>query len=116
MNHSNITPPARFGRAPMYALYIMDFKSLLGELLVKQAPKTITASEVGVCTKSLPSKNGFFGEFVVGGTTITASTKESIALGATCLVSIHKALEDIELKSKEIITKGTVWATAVAQA
>ena len=95
---------------------MVDFKALGAELLAKQAPKTVSASAVGTCIKSLSKDNRFFGEFVVEGQAYTAGCASAIPVGATCLITISKAIEDITTKSGEVLKAGTVWATAVAQA
>ena len=91
----------------------MDFKSLLGELLIKQAPKTISASEQGVVLKSLTKDGRHFCEVSVAGQTCNASCEAPLQIGNQCLVTIHRAIEDIKRKDGTIITAGTVWATVV---
>jgi hypothetical protein len=91
----------------------MDFKSLLGELLIKQAPKTVSVSEQGVVLKSLSKDGRHFCEVSVQGQTCNASCEAPLQVGNQCLVTIHKALEDITRKDGSIIQAGTVWATVV---
>lgn len=94
----------------------MNFSSLLAELLVKQAPKTITASAQGTLVSCKSIDGRFFGNVVVDGQTVVASLPQEVPAGVQCLVSIHKALEAITRKDGTIVAKDTVWCTAVPQA